>query len=400
METFLELVESIEQEAAGVQRIYGGEGRSARGLRSDSPQYRSMLLEAVRLVNQARTSRRAMATMAEAMTTSDFPLLFGDILDRQMYAAYADWPVQWPNIARRATVRDFRTVSRFTIDGAEAALTTVKERTEYPAAALTEGRFQYAVQKYGRRLPFTWEDFVNDDLGALENSPARLAKAARVTEEKFVTNLFAGNFSTFFTSGHGNVIGTNVLGFTNVINPPLTITNLQIAFAVLQAQVDADGNPIYIDSMHLVVPPSLEVQANNIINATEIVAASGSGFAGSAANQGQDVLHVANWIRNRLTVMVDPWLPVIDTTQGNTAWYLFADAGTSRPVMELGLLRGHETPEMFMKSPNATRIGGGLADAMDGDFDTDSVEYKVRHVLGGSLIDVKGAIGSKGTGQA
>jgi hypothetical protein len=392
---FLELLDTVEAEKADASKLFAGEGTRVRGRSRKDPKYLGMLAEALRLVNDARSGRR-IETLREAMTTSDFPLLFGDILDRQLLAGYADWPVSWPGIARRATVRDFRNVSRFTVDGAEGALTKVKERTEYPAAKLTEGRFQYGVAKYGRRLPFMWEDFINDDLGALENSPQRLAKAARVTEERFVTNLFAGNFtggSAFFRSANSNVITANMLGFTNSANPALTITALQIAFAVLAAQVDADGNPILVDRVHLIVPPALMVQANNIVNSTEIVAPPGSG----GTNVQSDVLHTANWVKNRLDVMVNPWLPIIDATQGNSAWYLFADAGESRPTMELGFLRGHETPEMFMKSPNATRIGGGTVAAEDGDFDTDSVEYKVRHVIGGSLLDVKGAVGSKGT---
>jgi hypothetical protein len=391
---FLELIDTIEAEAADVKSLFGDAGQSIRGMRTSSPAYKKRLVEAARLLREARTSSTKALMVKEAMTTSDFPLLFGDILDRQLLASYNDYPVTWTNIARKATVRDFRQVSRFTIDGAEAALDKVKERTEYPAGKLVEGKYPYGVAKFGRRLPFTWEDFINDDLGALENSPQRLAKAARVTEQRFVTNLFAGNFgSGFFKSANKNVITSNMLGFTNSANPALTITAFQIALAVLGAQVDADGNPIYISRVHLVVPPALEVAAMNIINATEIVAAVGGG-ANSGAN---DVLHVANWVKNRTDVMVDPWLPILDGTQGNTAWYVFADAAESRPVMELGKLRGHETPEMFMKSPNATRIGGGTVDAMDGDFDTDSVEYKVRHVIGGTLLDPKGAVASKGT---
>lgn len=388
---FLELIDTIEAEAADTKSLYADAGKSVRGMRSDSPVYKRQLLEAAKLLREARTSDRAAYKVREAMTTSDFPLLFGDILDRQMLAAYNDYPMIWPAIARRATVRDFRQVKRFTLDGGESALSAVPERTEYPAAALSDNSFAYAVSKFGRRLPFTWEDFVNDDLGALENSPARLAKAARVSEERFVTGLFVNQFNTtsgfFRTAGTAPAHGNLVTG-----NPVLSIGALQTAFTVANAQVDADGNPIYISRWHLMVPPALEVVANNIINASEIIAPVGGG-ANSGAN---DVLRVNNWVKNKTDVVVNPWLPILDTTQGNTAWYLFADASESRPTMELGHLRGHETPELFMKAPNATRIGGGTVAATDGDFDTDSVEYKVRHVFGGTLLDYKGAVASKG----
>jgi hypothetical protein len=42
---------------------------------------------------------------------------------------------------------------------------------------------------------------------------------------------------------------------------------------------------------------------------------------------------------------------------------------------------------LFVKSPNAIRVGGGPVAAEDGDFDTDGVAYKVRHCFGGTLME-------------
>jgi hypothetical protein len=94
--------------------------------------------------------------------------------------------------------------------------------------------------------------------------------------------------------------------------------------------------------------------------------------------------------------VVNPWLPIVDTTKGTTAWYLFADPGIGRPAMEVGFLIGHDSPELFMKAPNAIRIGGGVVGAEDGSFETDGVDYKVRHVFGGTLMDPKGAFANTG----
>ena len=41
-------------------------------------------------------------------------------------------------------------------------------------------------------------------------------------------------------------------------------------------------------------------------------------------------------------------------------------------------------------------VGGGDANPMDGDFSTDSIIYKVRHVLGGTLLDPIMALASTG----
>jgi hypothetical protein len=264
--------------------------------------------------------------------------------------------VQWTQLARRGMVRDFRTVKRFTLDGGEAVLGAVKQLSEYPAAGLTDGAYSYSVGKYGRRIPLSWEDLINDDLDAFRSIPDRLGNAARRSEEKFVTGLYAastGPNATFFASGNKNLVASGA-------SSALSITSLQAAFTLLASQVDTDGAPIYIDGVTLVVPPALTVVANNILNATEIWTAVGSGGAASDAGR-QDQLRAANWMANKVKVISNPWLPIITTTGtlGSTAWYLFADPTVGRPAMEIGFLTGHETPELFQKSPNAMRVGGG-----------------------------------------
>src|SRR5690606_31823590 len=258
--------------------------------------------------------------------------------------------------------------------------------------------YQYAVKKYGRRLPITWEALVNDDLDALADLPNRLANAARFSEERFATSLYAsstGPNASFFSSGNKNkltVSDVQAVGGAGFTTTALNVTSLQAAFTLLASQTDVDGNPIFVDRVYLVVPPALDVTASNIINATEILAATGGGDG-----TGNDQLRTANWMRNRITKVVNPWLPVIDTTTGNSAWYLFADPNVGRPAMEIGFLVGHEAPELFQKSPNAVRVGGGTVNPRDGDFDTDSIDTKVRHVFGGTLMDPKSAVAATGT---
>jgi hypothetical protein len=390
-------VATFDASVASEAKIYEGEGislsgrwRKRRARRDANPRYRAQLLEVARLYERVLAGDRfAALTFTEAMSTSDFSNLFGDILDRQILARYQSMPIQWPAFAKRGRVRDFRQVKRFTLDGAEAVLLPVKQLTEYPAAGLTDGVYNYQVGKYGRRVALSWEDLVNDDLDAFGSIPDRLGNSARRTEERFATALFAastGPNTTFFSSGNKNLLAS---GGTSA----LSISSLQAAYTLLASQVDADGAPIYIESAVLVVPPALKVTAMNILNATELRAATGGG-AGTANDQ----LTVQNWMRNDVQLVVDPWLPLITTTgtMGSTSWYLFANPGVGRPAMEIGFLVGHEIPELFQKSPNAVRVGGGAVAPEDGDFDTDSVEWKLRHVLGGTLMDPKSAVASPG----
>lgn len=390
-------VASFTAGQASESALYGGEGASlsaqaAKRRRGPSPAYQRAFVEALSLYRDViKGDRRAALDFQEAMTTSDFQLLFGDIIDRQMLANYQQMPVNWARLARRGRVRDFRTVKRFTLDGSESVLDEVGQQSEYPASPLTDGKFEYAVRKYGRRIPLAWETLINDDLDAFADIPRRLGNAARRSEERFVTSLYAtatGPDPTFFSAGNANLL-----------DEPLTIPGLQAAFTLFGEQLDSDGAPIFIEAATLVVPPSLEVAARNILNATEITSAVGSG-PGNQSGAGSDQLRVTNWMRNRVELVVNPWLPIVDTTTGSTAWYLFASPDAGRPAMEIGFLIGHETPELFQKHPNATRVGGGMVDPTDGDFGTDSVEWKVRHVFGGTLMDPKSAVASTGTGGA
>jgi hypothetical protein len=389
----LDVLETYRADEATVSRLFGREGLGMHHRGEPTPQYLARLREAADFVADIYTGRKPAYLFREAMTTSDFPLLFGDILDRQLLGNYNETPITWPQYVKRATVRDFRQVQRHTIDGAETILEPVAELTEYPEAALTEGRYRYSVNKYGRRMPFSWETMINDDMDALKDVPERFGRAARRSEEKFATGLFVastGPDATFFSNTNKNLV--NVANGAATNNPALSIAALQEAMIVLSKMVDSGGDPIAIEMITLVVPPALQIVAENILNATELWL----NEVGGVANQ---QVHTVNWMRQRTTLAVNYYLPIINTTSGNTAWYLFASTATSRPALELGFLRGHEEPEVFMKSPNAIRVGGGgLVDPMNGDFDTDAIEYKIRHVFGGTQIDPKAAVASKGTG--
>src|SRR5262245_35339136 len=72
-------------------------------------QYREAVDAARGLVDAALSgSRWHMWKLQEAMTTSDFPLLFGDVLDRSVLANYAETPYTWDMYCARKILNDFR----------------------------------------------------------------------------------------------------------------------------------------------------------------------------------------------------------------------------------------------------------------------------------------------------
>ena len=391
--------------------------------------YETRLAEAARLIHRGfNGAKRDLLNLQEAMSIGDFPNLFGDVIDRAVLANYQETPYTWNMIANEAEVNDFRPVKRFRVDGgtgllgptdpaltAFGGLVPLERGANYPEDFLqVPAPYTYELFKRGKRMPFYWETFVNDDLQAIKDTPARFGRGARREEEYFCTALFANN-ATFFNATNKNVVTAALVGDGGSDNPALSIHSLQRAMIVMMKQVDTTGQPISIEAMTLVVPPSLKVVAQNILKTDYVFMADQGGtvqIPGGSTNQMlAQMLHAMNWAKNIVRLAVNYYLPIIDTTFGNTGWYLFANPESGRPALEMGFLRGHKTPELFMKLPNAVAIGEGQmgpgpgvmpgtanANPMEGDFDTDSIHYKVRTVKGGCLLDPLMAVFSTGVG--
>lgn len=393
MTTFSDISESIRLEDASYAKLFDGGTNISQNLRRKfeaDADYRQRLVETMQFIRDTQAGRIAPARFAEAMTTSDFPILLGGIMDRTLLGGYREYPASyemWCKINRN--VKDFRTISRTFLNLADGALDSVAQQEEYPFAGAAEGQYTYAVQKFGRKFKFSWESFVNDNLGAFSEVPMALGRAARRTTARFATSLIcgaAGPNPVFFSAANGNMMNGN--------NSALSQTSLAAAANLLAQQMDNGGEPIFNDPAVLVVPPSLKLTAMQIVNALQIRAQN----AGGADVAGTVQLDTVNLFQN-LKIAVEPYISRIITagTVGRTAWFLAADpAQSERPAVELGFLQGHEEPQIAMKSPNAVMVGGGDVNAFAGDFDTDSIEFRVRHVVGGTLMDPRMMVGSFG----
>lgn len=387
MPTLSESVETMDASQTEVREMFADQQRA--GQRAGHPDYERRLVEAWTFIRNVEAGKRPLWQLREALSTSDFPELFGDVLQRQLLDRYAEWPARWPNIARRSTVPDFRSVKRFAVDGAEAVLSEVAELDEYNQASVSESYDSLSVTKYGRRIDLSWESMVNDDLGAFRDLPDRLARGARRTEDRKVVEQYVdstGPHASLYTSGNSNIVTDN---------PVLSTEGLQTAFQVLASQTDEDGEPIMIEAIELVVPPALEVTAQNILNA-QIIDVTNQGGTSS------QTVRAANWMAGRVRLTVEPYIPQVASSSGGaTSWFLFASPTSGRPALEAAFLTGNERPSLWRKLPNATPVGGG-GDPQE-DFATDSLAWRVRHVFGTSRLlnsgGAKATVASDGSGS-
>jgi len=346
--------------------------------------YELKLKETIDLLTNAKglPQHRHEYLLREALTTSDFPYLFGDVLDRQVLAAYKAVDPVWKSFVRMGTVpRIYPQVGgyRFGVTGGDQHLDEVAEKGEYLASDRNETRYPVSVKKYGRQFDISWEALINDDLGALKDTPERFARAAVRTEHRVVSSLYCGDClagTGLYTAAQGNVGAL-----------PLTIANLENTVEAMAAFLDVNGEPIMNRAKYLVVGPGLEFTARQILTsavkqwvATTNVPATAVPFP---------TTNVVS--QYGLQLVIDPYIPIFCT--GNVlSWFLFADP-RDIAAMECDYLAGHERPEICMKASDKVSIGGGSIGAMDGDFATDNVFYRVRDVFGCNRLEYRATYG-------
>lgn len=327
-----------------------------------------------------------LISITEAHTTSDFPLLTGDVIDRMMLGRYREFPSPWRQFAKVSTLRDFRTVRRVALDGAEGRWNQVAEMEEHDRDAMSETGYTYAPLKYANGVAISFEAIMNDDLDAFTTIPDRLGRGGARTINHFVTSLYVdanGPHASLYTVGNGNIVTGN---------PALSVAALNTAFSILGTRTDTEGEPIIIEEAILVVPPALRVTANNIMNQIQVVMTNTGGASGQE-------MWVNNWIVGNLSLVIDPYIPIVaSVADGATSWYLFANPSVGRPALEVGFLQGFAEPQLYQKLANTVRVGGGV-DQQAGDFGTMSQEYKGVIAFGGARLDPKCTVASEGDGS-
>ncbi len=347
--------------------------------------YEQRLKEVVDLLTNAHglAPHKREFLIREALTTSDFPYLFGDVLDRQVLASYKAVDPVWKAFCRRGTVpRIYPQIGgyRFAMTGGDQHLDEVAEKGEYLASERDEHRYPVYVRKYGRQFDISWESIINDDIGALQDTPQRFARAATRTEHRLVTGVYVGDAVGGGTHATGSIYNAATPGEINEAALPLTIQNLENTVEAMIAFTDANGEPIMNRPKYLVVGPGLEFTARQILTSANKMWVELGGAGGPLPYPTTNVIS-----QYGLQLVVDPYIPIF-APNALLSWFLFADPADIA-AMEYDYLVGHETPEICMKASDKVAVGGAPLSPMSGDFATDNIFYRVRDVFGCNRLD-------------
>lgn len=287
-------------------------------------------------------------------STSDFPAIFENALNKRLMAAYRAAEPTYRQIATRMDFNDFRPHPISAI-GDFPTLLPVGEGGEIKFGSTSDKKETVALGAYARAFNLSRQMLINDDLGAIDRLLASRGIAIAAFEEAtFYSMMLSGSNAdgptlTETSRQLFNTTDTTKAGSAAAI----TVTSLSVGRAAMRKKKglgkdDADKIDLNISPSILLVGPDKETEAEQLITTiTPNQATSVNPFSGK--------LQIVT--TNKIT--------------GN-AWYLFADPSVA-PVFMYGYLSGEEGPRMRMEEPFGRQ---GLSYSVELDFGTGAIDYR------------------------
>lgn len=355
---------------------------------------RTKVAEADRLLQAAfRGDKISAGKLAEVHTTSDLKFNIAHLVTAIALPQFDDAVRTWDQVAGVRVVPDFGPVRLQSLfgdltgagvagagtQGISGGLPSIPEAAPYPYVTVTGQEAFYAkLGKLGAKFGFTWESSVNDVVGFFEQIPGELVQLALDSEEREVYEALI--------NGTTNELATQTLPDGTVTDPNAAISPEAIWAAILQLQnVVINGRKVgRASGYNVVVAAGTGDYVNYALNRNIIQVVDGNIVYGPGDRSAL----------NNVTVVESTYVT-------GTNWYVLPKPGAiRRPVLELLRLRGYEAPELRVHGDTGSYVGGAAVSPFEGNFDNDTVDYRIRYVAGGVMWSSAYALKSDGTGNA
>lgn len=335
-----------------------------------------------------RGDKIAEGQLKEVHTTSDLKFNLAHLITTVALPQFDKADRTWSQVAGVRVVPDFNPVQLYSIFGEltgagvqanNGGLARVPEAAPYPYVSV-EGReaFYSKLGKFGTKFGFSWESSVNDIVGFFDQIPGELVQLALDTEEREVYEALVNGTTAVLAQG------TLPDGTTTPINAPISPNAIWAALIQLQ-NVTINGRKVGRATGYNVVVPRgtaefIEWNLNReIIRVQDGLVTYGPGDRSAL---------------NGISIVESDYLT-------GTQWIVLPKPGAvRRPVLELMRLRGYEAPELRVHGDTGQYVGGSAVSPFSGNFDNDTVDYRVRYVAGGVLWSNAYSLKSSGTGVA
>jgi hypothetical protein len=301
-----------------------------------------------------------LVALAGGESTSDFPAILVDAINKTLRQAYLDRPVTWPQFCKKVTARDFKTIHSIGMSEFPDLLPE-SEAAETKDADLTDLQQTYALGVYRRSATISWKAFVNDDLSAFNRIPLEMATSARRKEEDIAyapitSNMIMADGYALFSTQHANICAgttagakTGVTGAGGVIS---VVTAGAMELCMIIQKGPAGAARLEIKPALILTPAGMKVAAEQLIHSTwDPVAQAFQRF-----NPYTRLAHIYN---SRLD----------DSSEAY--WYMLADLSDPVVGMEIAFLESQEGPLLRQEVS----------------FNTDDIRFSIRHIVAAHAID-------------
>ena len=311
--------------------------------------------DAVSLVRTALTAKPNFVMASGMHSTSDFPIILGDSMNKSLADLFKAADSGVSQIAGVGTMPDFRTKTLGKLSSYPAML-PVAESGEITFGTLEESGESLSVGTYARGISVTLQVMVNDNMGAIQRSLRDIAFATVNLKSSLIltamlTAEMSDGYTLFNAAHHNNDLDAGVLG----------VTSLNAIRAQMRLQKALDGTTVLgLAPAMVLVPASLETSAQSL--ATAITPNS------------VDAVNPFSGIR----IAVEPRLDAIDPE----AFYAFADPNLM-PAIEFDTLEGTPMPRLEIADP--------------ADFNRLGSAYRVWWACGASPVEWRAGVRSSGT---
>lgn len=290
-----------------------------------------------------------------AFTSISLPTVFQQALNRALLNEYQMAEFKWNRIATTESVPDFREITRFRVHGT-GAWERLTPAGELASGQIEEGaKYTNKAKTIGQFIQLTREDFINDDLGALNRIARNMAFYGTLAPELEVFKAISDNSGSFFHADNDNLLsgGSSALSYSAMV----TAFNKFINRRDPGVSKDVVKPLISVSPRILLVPSALYVLAQQLAGPLAI-----SAFPTS----GERLTGTSNMFAGMFDIVYSPYLAdaAVSATASSTAWYLMADPRVM-PMIEVVFLNGRQRPTIESVEPRPEVLGMGFRGYLD-----------------------------------
>jgi hypothetical protein len=282
-------------------------------------------------------------------STSDFPLLFENAMNRALASRYAMQAPTYRMIARQRSYQDFRDHSTVRVGDFPTLQPVDQEAGEIKAGSFRESRERTRVVAYGVRVNLSRQMLVNDNLSGLQQIlNDRGMAVARFEDATFYAMMLSASGAGPTLLETGRAVFNTTDGSLAGTAAAITVPSISLARAALMKRKSLDGADLELPAAVLLTGPDKQTEAQQLL-------------APIQAQQAGNINPFSGQMELAVTAKIT----------GN-AWYVFASPDVA-PCFEWGLLDGYTAPRFRIEEIFGTQ---GTSMTLEHDFGCGAIDWR------------------------